>query len=53
MSFAGKWIELENVILSEVNQIQKNIHVMYSLMGVYSPKTYRIPRIQNSRKLTS
>jgi hypothetical protein len=23
LSFAGKWLELENIILSEVNQVQK------------------------------
>ena len=26
MSFARKWMELENIILSEVTQIQKNMH---------------------------
>jgi hypothetical protein len=25
MSFAGKWIELENIILSEVTQTQKDM----------------------------
>ena len=34
MSFAHKWIELEN-ILSEVTQTQKDIYGMYSLIGVY------------------
>jgi hypothetical protein len=29
MSFAGKWMELENIILSEVIETQKNIHGMY------------------------
>jgi hypothetical protein len=24
MSFAGKWVELENIILSEVSQTQKD-----------------------------
>jgi hypothetical protein len=24
MKFAGKWMELENIILSEVTQLQKN-----------------------------
>jgi hypothetical protein len=33
MSFAGKWIELENIILSEVTQTQKNMNGMYSLSG--------------------
>jgi hypothetical protein len=28
MNFAGKWMELDNTILSEVTQIQKDIHGM-------------------------
>ena len=35
MSFTGKWMELENIILSEVTQAQKNIHGMYSLISRY------------------
>jgi hypothetical protein len=31
MKFLGKWMELENVILSEVTQTQKGMQVMYSL----------------------
>jgi len=27
VNFAGKWMELENIILSEVTQIQKDKHV--------------------------
>jgi hypothetical protein len=27
--FLGKWMELENIILSEVTQLQKNIHGMH------------------------
>jgi hypothetical protein len=30
MSFAGKWMELENIILSKVTQTQKDMHGMYS-----------------------
>jgi hypothetical protein len=30
LSFAGKWMELENIILSEVTQIPKDRHGMYS-----------------------
>ena len=26
LSFVGKWMELENIILSEVTQTQKNVH---------------------------
>jgi hypothetical protein len=28
MNFAGKWLELENIILSEVTQIQKDMYGM-------------------------
>jgi hypothetical protein len=30
MKFTGKWMELENIILSEVTQTQKNTHGKYS-----------------------
>ena len=33
MNFTGKWMELENIILSQVTQIQKDIHGMYSLIS--------------------
>jgi hypothetical protein len=32
MPFAGKWMELENITLSEVNQVQKVKDHMFSLM---------------------
>jgi hypothetical protein len=35
MKFTGKWMELENIILSEVTQKQKNSHGMYSLISGY------------------
>ena len=31
MKFVDKWMELENIILSEVTQIQKEIHGMDTL----------------------
>ena len=34
MKFAGKWMELEN-ILSEITQSQKNTHGMYTLISGY------------------
>jgi hypothetical protein len=43
MKFAGKWMELENVILSEVTQSQKNTHDMYSLIN---------SRVQNTQDST-
>ena len=33
--FLGKWIESENIILSEVTQSQKNIHGIHSLISGY------------------
>lgn len=33
MKFAGKWMKLENIILSEVTQTQKNMHGTYSLIS--------------------
>ena len=33
LNFAGKWMELENIILSEVTQTQKDNYRMYSLKG--------------------
>jgi hypothetical protein len=33
LSRAGKWMEQENVILSEVNQAQKTKNRMFSLIG--------------------
>ena len=35
MKFLGKWMELENIILSEVTQSQKNTHDMHSLISGY------------------
>jgi hypothetical protein len=34
LSFAGKWMELEN-ILSELTQTQKDMHGIYSLISGY------------------
>jgi hypothetical protein len=35
MKSVGKWMELENIILSEVTQTQKDKHDMYSLISIY------------------
>ena len=35
MKFLGKWFDLENIILSEVTQSQKNTHGMQSLISGY------------------
>jgi hypothetical protein len=31
-SFTGKWMELENIILSEISQVQKAKNHMFSLI---------------------
>jgi hypothetical protein len=41
VKFTGKWMELENIILSEVTQSQKNTNSMHSLSG------YFLSRIQS------
>ena len=33
LKFAGKWMDLENIILSEVTQTQKDKYRMYSLIS--------------------
>jgi hypothetical protein len=33
MKSASKWMELENIILIEVTQTQKNTHGMYSVIS--------------------
>ena len=35
MKFLGKWVELENIILSEATQSQKNTLGMHSLISGY------------------
>jgi hypothetical protein len=35
INFADIWMELQNIILSEVAQTQKDIHGIYSLISAY------------------
>jgi hypothetical protein len=35
MKFLGKWIDVEDIILSEVTQSQKNTYDMHSLLSGY------------------
>jgi len=35
MKFIGKWMELENIILSEATESQQNTHGMHSLISGY------------------
>ena len=41
MKFLGKWMELENIILSKVTQTHKNTHGMHSLYVDISPKVHK------------
>jgi hypothetical protein len=42
LSFAGKWMELENIILSEVSQAQKAKGLMFSLIcGIQTQHKYK------------
>jgi hypothetical protein len=35
LSFAGKWMELENITLSEVSQVQNaNSHMFFLICGI-------------------
>ena len=39
MKFLGKWMELENIILSEVTKSQKKTHGIHSLISGYQPRS--------------
>jgi hypothetical protein len=39
LSFAGKWTELENIILSEISQAQKTKNRMFSLICALRSRT--------------
>lgn len=40
MKFLGKWMEQENIILSEVTQSQMNTHCTPSLISGYYPQVW-------------
>jgi hypothetical protein len=52
MKFLGKWMHLEDIILSEVTQSQKNSLDMHSLVSGYYPRNVHNPKynLQNTRK---
>jgi hypothetical protein len=50
MKFTGKWMEFENIILSDVIQSQKNTHGMYSLISGHYPKSSKYPRYNSQTK---
>jgi hypothetical protein len=35
LNFAGEWMELKTITLSEVTQSEKNTHHMYSMISGY------------------
>jgi hypothetical protein len=48
LSFAGKWMKLENIILSEFSQVQKAKSLMFSLIyGMYT--LYKYSNIMKNR----
>ena len=44
MKFIDKWMDLEDIILSEVTQSQKNTHYMHSLISGYNSRNLEYPR---------
>ena len=54
MKFLGKWMYLEDIILSEVTQSQKKSLDMHSLISGYEPRNieHRRYNFQNTRKST-
>ena len=51
MKFLGKWKELENIILSEVTQSQKNTHAMHITDKWILAQKLRIPKIQFAKHM--
>jgi len=51
MEFIDKWMELENIILSEVTQSQENTCGIHSLISGYYPKCSNYPRCTEHMKL--
>jgi hypothetical protein len=39
INFSDKWVDLENIILSVINQTPKDMYGMYSLISGYLPKS--------------
>jgi hypothetical protein len=50
MKLLVKWMDLEDIILSEVTQSQKTSHDMHSLISRYKPRNldYLIYNLQNT-----
>jgi hypothetical protein len=39
IKFLSKWMDLEDIILSELTHSQKNTHTMHSLISGYKPRS--------------
>jgi hypothetical protein len=52
MKFLGKWMHLEDIILSEVTQSEKNSLDVHTVISGYYPRNLEFPRynLQNTRK---
>jgi hypothetical protein len=51
LSFVSKWVELENIILSEVSQAQKAKNCMFSLICNFRSKTNAVILLDMGRTL--
>jgi hypothetical protein len=50
MTFLSKWMDLEDIILSEETQSQKNTHDMHSLISGYYPRSSEYPRYNSQNR---
>jgi hypothetical protein len=53
LSFARKWMELENIILSEITQTQNDVHGIYSLISRYYQKKKKVQNTQDPKIQTT
>jgi hypothetical protein len=44
MKFLDKWMDQEDIIPSEITQLQKNTHSIHSLINGYQPRSSEYPR---------
>ena len=51
MKFLGKWMDVEDIVLCEESQLQKNTHDMHSLISGFFAQKLRIPKIQFAKHM--
>jgi hypothetical protein len=44
LEFLDNWMDLDDIMLSEVIQSQKNTHDMHLLTSIYYPRNLKYPR---------